>query len=90
MYSSTVGPSVSGIPDLADTQPGRISLPLSADAVQRLAKVYRLILDRAAEVEARKALASVEPAPAAVQLPPAVSVRHPEGARHVPQPTAAL
>ena len=48
MFPPTVGQSVSGTPDLAETRPGRISLPLSADAVQRLAKVYRLILDRAA------------------------------------------
>lgn len=89
MHSPTVGQSVSGTSDLADTQPGRISLQLSADTVQRLARVYRLILDKAAEVEARKALASVEQAPATTQLSPAGGVRHPEGARQVPRPAAA-
>ena len=89
MFPPTVGQSVSGTPDLADTQPGRIALPLSADAVQRLAKVYRLILDKAAEVEARPALAGVEQAPATTQLSPAGGVKYAEGARQVPRPGAA-
>jgi hypothetical protein len=89
MFPPTVGQSVSGTPNLAETQPGRISLPLSADAVQRLAKVYRLILDRAAEVEARTALAGVEQVPATTQLSPAGGVRYAEDARQVPKPVAA-
>jgi hypothetical protein len=89
MFQPTVGQSVSGTPDLAETQPGHISLPLSADAVQRLAKVYRLILDRAAEVEARTALAGVEQVPATTQLSPAGGVRYAEDARQVPKPVAA-
>jgi hypothetical protein len=89
MFSPTVGQSVSGTPNLAETQPGRISLPLSADAVQRLAKVYRLILDRAAEVEARTALTGVEQVPATTQLSPAGGVRYAEDARQVPKPVAA-
>ena len=89
MFPPTVGQSVSGTLNLAETQPGRISLPLSADAVQRLAKVYRLILDRAAEVEARTALAGVEQVPATTQLSPAGGVRYAEDARQVPKPVAA-
>ena len=89
MFPPTVGQSVSGTPDLAEAQPGRISHPLSADAVQRLAKVYRMILDKAAEVEARTAPAGVEQAPTTTQLSPAGSIRYPEGVRQVPNPVAA-
>ena len=88
MFPPTVGQSVSGTPDLAETQPGRISLPLSADAVQRLAKVYRLILDRAAEAEARTAQAGVELAPTTTLLSPGGTIRRTESARQASRPVA--
>jgi hypothetical protein len=88
MFPPVVGQSVSGIPDLADTQPGRISLPLSADAVQRLAKVYRLILDQGTEPETRAALADVGPAPATMQPSAARASRREPGAKQTVRPMA--
>ena len=88
MLPPTVGQSVSGLPDLADTQPGRISLPLSADAVQRLAKVYRLILDQGTEPETRAALADVGPASANMQLSAAGTSRRGSDVKQTVQPMA--
>jgi hypothetical protein len=74
------------------TAPQRVSalaarpLPASANAAQRLAAVYRLILDRAAEADALQ-LAGHE-SPATAQVASDANSRHPDGARDLVLPTA--
>jgi len=64
------------------------TLPLSVNAAQRLAQVYRLILDRAAEADAQQVQAAgYEPSAAAHPLSD-VSSRHSDSARDLVMPAA--
>jgi hypothetical protein len=86
MSTVTYQPGTSSTPQRVSALAAR-SLPVSANAAQRLAAVYRLILDRAAEADAQQA-AGYEPSATAHPLND-VSSRHADGARDLVLPAAS-